>query len=140
MEEPYIIKGGKHTDSRGVLSYINGFDLSPVRRFYTIEHPTTEIVRGWRGHKIEQRWFSVVEGIFLVKLVQIDDWKNPNPALKQLSFTLSEAEHSVLHVPKGFASSLQALVPSSKILVFADSFAEDAIVDDYLFPTDYFTG
>ena len=136
MELPKVIKGGKHTDDRGTLSYFNEFDMSPIHRFYVIEHPTVDIKRGWRGHKIEQRWFSVCRGSFLVKLVKIDDWTSPTPKALQYKFILNDSE--VLHVPKGYASYLKANEPCSKLIVFADGKIADAGLDDYLFPIDYF--
>ena len=71
MEKPQILTGGVFTDHRGTLKYNNGFDMSQVKRFYTIEHPDTSTIRAWRGHKIEQRWFSVSKGAFVIKLVKI---------------------------------------------------------------------
>ena len=140
MGQPNIIEGAKHTDSRGTLSFINEFDMLQIRRFYTIEHPNIEIERGWRGHKIEQRWFSVSKGSFVVKLVRIDNWEFPSPILQQQEFILSEKQHSVLHIPKGYASCLKANEANSKLIVFADSTVENAELDDYLFPIDYFKG
>lgn len=136
MELPKIIKGGKHTDARGTLSYFNEFDMSSINRIYMIEHPDIDVERGWRGHKIEQRWFSVCKGSFLVKLVKIDNWTTPDAKVKQHVFTLTDGE--ILHAPKEYASCLRAIEPNSKILIFADSKIENAGLDDYLFPTDYF--
>lgn len=136
MEQPKILKGGKHTDARGTLAYFNGFDMSAIRRFYLIEHPDTEIERGWRGHKIEQRWFSVCQGSFLIKLVKIDNWTSPNSNAEQIVFILDDTD--VLYIPKGYASYLKANEPKSKLIIFADSKIEDAGLDDFLFPIDYF--
>ncbi len=136
MEHPKIIKGGKHTDARGTLAYFNEFDMFAIRRFYWIEHPDIDLERGWRGHKVEQRWFSVCQGSFLVKLVKIDDWTSPSSGLEQNVFILNDTE--VLHIPKGYASYLKANEPNSKLIVFADSKIADAGLDDYLFPINYF--
>ncbi len=57
---PLSIKGGRHIDERGTLTFFNNFDMSPVKRFYVIDHPDTTIVRAWQGHKVEQKWFYVV--------------------------------------------------------------------------------
>lgn len=138
MAQAQIIKGGQHTDSRGRLNFINDFDMKPVRRFYTIEHADITTERGWRAHKIEQRWFHVSKGIFKIKLIKIDDWVNPSKNLPQELYVLSAEETSVLHVPAGYASSLQALVANAKIIVFADHEVEHAKHDDYLFPLAHF--
>lgn len=133
-----IIVGGSHTDERGTISFINGFDMTPVKRFYQIKHPNTSIIRAWRGHQIEQRWFSVSKGAFLIKLVKITNWDMPDKNSFQEKFVLKAADHSVLHVPAGYASSLQALEEDSELLVFADYDINHARQDDYLFPSDYF--
>lgn len=138
MGAPKTIVGGQHTDERGTLCFINDFDMTPVKRFYTISHPDTSIIRGWRGHKIEQRWFHVSRGSFEIKLVQIDDWVKPNRNLTQDVFILTSEESTVLHVPVGFASSLRAFEPDSKLIVFADTDIQNTQHDDYLFPVDYF--
>ncbi|RZK01434.1 MAG: sugar epimerase, partial [Flavobacterium sp.] len=78
---PQIIKGGSHTDERGTICFQNDFDMSAIKRFYVIKHLSSEVERGWRGHKIEQRWFYVVKGIFRISIVKIDDWTNPSETL-----------------------------------------------------------
>lgn len=137
MSSPKLISGATHIDQRGTLSFINDFDLSPVKRFYTITHPNTSIIRAWRGHKIEQRWFHVCKGAFEIKLVKIDNWTKPSVNLTQDIFILNVEKPTVLHVPVGFASSLRALQPDSKLVVFADTDI-NAQNDDYLFSADYF--
>jgi len=136
--KPVIIVGNRHIDSRGVLSYNNEFNMAQIKRFYSIEHPDVNIVRAWRGHRIENRWFSVSKGSFIIKAVEIDDWASPSPSLPQLVFHLTADESTVLHVPKGYATSLQATEANSKIIIFADGDIADAKNDDHLFPNDYF--
>lgn len=136
--QPNIVKGGSHTDHRGTISFINDFDMNQIKRFYIIEHPDTETVRGWRGHKIEQRWFYVTEGTFVIDLVRIDDFESPSVDLPVTQFKLSVKDTEVLHVPVGYASSIKALTPNSKLIVFADYGVENAPLDDYLYPVDYF--
>ena len=63
---PAIIKGDRHTDLRGTLFYNNNFDLSAIKRMYVIENHSTNFVRAWQGHQIEQRWFSVIKGSFRI--------------------------------------------------------------------------
>lgn len=134
-----IINGGSHTDDRGTITFINDFDMQLVKRFYRIKHHDTSIIRGWRGHKIEQRWFHVNIGIFEIKIIKIDNWKTPNPTICQQIFTLRADENAVLHIPAGYASSLKALEANSELVVFADYSIEHAKKDDYLFPLDYFS-
>ncbi len=67
-----MIKGGMAKDHRGQIRFVNDFDLSEVKRFYIIKNADTELVRGWRAHRIEQRWFYVLSGAFIIDVVCID--------------------------------------------------------------------
>ena len=135
-----ILKGDTHIDDRGSICYINCFDLTPIKRFYFIKPSNTTIVRAWRAHKIEQRWFHVTKGSFEIKLVKINNWQNPNRNLIQESIILIHRDNVVLHIPKGFASSIKACEENSELMVFADYQMEHAKNDNYLFPIDYFIG
>lgn len=136
--KPGVISGGIHTDQRGTLRFFNDFDMEPVKRFYIIEHPDTETIRGWRAHRIEQRWFQITQGAFKIQLIKIDNWEVPSKSLLIEEFIISAQDNKVLHIPKGFASSIQALENNSKVIVFADYGIENAKLDDYLYPVDYF--
>lgn len=135
---PNIIQGGCHTDERGTLSFFNDFDLLAVKRFYSIQHSNITVKRGWRGHKIEQRWFGVTAGAFRISLVKIDHWEKPSPNLIIHHFELLAEDNQILHVPAGYVSNLQAIKPNSKVLVFADHGIEHAKIDDYLYSNNYF--
>lgn len=140
IDKVEIISGGHHVDSRGEVSFINDFDMSQVKRFYRIKHFDVETVRGWRAHKIEQRWFHVFSGSFMVSLVKIDNWEKPSPNLEQHKFILKATDISVLHIPVGYASNLQAIDENSEMIVFADYPIENAENDNYLYPSDFFIG
>lgn len=133
-------KGGRHADERGTIFFFNDFDMTEVKRFYRINHPHTSVVRGWRGHKIEQRWFHVCVGIFEIKIVEIDNWDSPNPDVQSTAIILSAEQDEVLYIAKGYATSFKALTPNSEMIVFADFSIEHAKNDDYIFPADYFKG
>jgi len=136
-KEPILIKGGQHTDNRGQIRFNNDFDLTEVKRIYTIENRSTETIRAWQGHKIEQRWFSAVSGSFKIKLIKIDNWENPSKNLEKLTFVINAEKLEVLHVPQGYVSSIQALEEGSKLLVMAN-YLLGAIKDEYRFEVDYF--
>jgi dTDP-4-dehydrorhamnose 3,5-epimerase-like enzyme len=133
-----IIKGTTHKDHRGTLTYVNDFNMREVKRMYMIHHTDKVTKRGWRGHKLEQRWFFVTQGQFKVSFVKIDNWENPNPNLNITTYELSASEASVLHMPSGYASCLQALVPNSTILVYANASIEEASLDNYQYDPSYF--
>lgn len=135
--KPNLIKGGSHSDQRGTITFMNDFDMDQVKRFYVIEHPDTKTIRAWRGHKIEQRWFHAIQGSFLIRIVEIENWENPNTDLPIIEFKLSAKSTEVLHIPVGYASSLQALEKDSKLIVFADYDISNVEKDNYLFPEEY---
>lgn len=132
-----IIKGSFHSDQRGTVFYNNDFDASAVKRIYVIENATTAIIRAWQGHKIEQRWFSAINGSFKIGLIKIDNWENPAKNLEMLTFTIHAATLEVLHVPQGYVSSIQAMEVGSKLLVMADHLLGE-IKDEYRYDVDYF--
>ena len=135
--DPNIINGNVHTDFRGSLYYNNDFDAKEVKRIYFIENKDTEFVRAWQGHKIEQRWFSAVQGSFEIKLIEVDDWENPSKDSFVHSFILKANQLDILHVPKGYISSIQALELNSKLMLMADYLLGE-VKDEYRFDADYF--
>jgi len=134
---PKLTKGEVYNDERGKLFYNNCFDVSAIKRIYVIENESTSITRKWQGHKIEQRWFNAVTGSFKILLIQIDDWGKPSKDLKAQEFILNSNTLDVLHIPKGYVSSVQALEKSSKLLVMADYFFGE-IEDEFRYSEDYF--
>lgn len=116
-----LLQGGSHVDERGQLLYNNDFDLEPVRRIYTIEHNHTELIRGWMGHEIENRWFAVVSGGFRIRVKPVNNWEKPDLDESDAAvFVLSAGMLDVLHIPPAHIFCLQALEPGSKIVVMAD--------------------
>lgn len=141
MMEENIVKsiiGGIAKDYRGQIRFVNDFDMAQVKRFYIIKNTDTELVRGWRAHRMEQRWFYVLSGSFTVDLIQIDNWEKASPDLPVEKRILKSEGHEVLHVPVGYGTAFQALEPESELLVFADYGIENAKDDDYTWPVDYF--
>lgn len=135
--KPTLLVGDVHKDSRGSLYYNNIFDLNKIKRIYYIESENTSVIRAWQGHKIEQRWFSAVHGSFNILLIQIDSWEEPNKSLEPQEFILSSNTLDVLHIPKGYVSSIQALEEFSKLLVMADYLLGE-LNDEYKYPQNYF--
>ncbi|PRD46802.1 WxcM-like domain-containing protein [Sphingobacterium haloxyli] len=132
------IIGGIAKDHRGQIRFVNDFDMAQVKRFYIIKNTDTELIRGWRAHRMEQRWFYVLSGTFAVDLIKIDNWENASPDLPVNKLILKADEQQVLHVPIGYGTAFQALEPESELLVFADYGIEHAKNDDYTWPVDYF--
>lgn len=139
MGELGFIQGGVAKDERGQIRFVNEFDMSLVKRFYIIKNADTALIRGWRAHRIEQRWFYVLSGSFNLAVVKIDDWENPSPSLPIENLILNAADMKVLHVPVGYGTAFRALEVGSELLVYADYPVSHASLDDYTWKSDYFT-
>lgn len=120
MRQPYLIKGGNHIDERGRINFVNDFDMSHIKRLYYTEHFSTDVVRAWQAHIVEKRWFLCTQGEFIVKLVKIDDVKNPSEDFEVFEFSLMADDPQVLFIPEGFANGFQAKKENSKLMIFSD--------------------
>lgn len=132
------IKGGIAQDERGQIRFVNDFDMTEVKRFYIIKNKDTDLVRGWRGHRIEQRWFYVLSGAFSLDLVQIDDWIQPSRELLVENCVMSSDDLTVLYIPAGYATAIRALEEQSELLVYSDYPVSHASEDNHVYPLDYF--
>lgn len=132
------IQGGIAKDQRGQIRFVNDFDMSEVKRFYIIKNQDIDLMRGWRAHRIEQRWFYVLSGSFVVNIVQIDDWQEASRNLPVERKVIDSRENQVLHLSPGYATAFRALEQESELLVFADYGIDHATKDDYTYPLDYF--
>lgn len=132
------IQGGVAKDHRGQIRFVNDFDMRLVKRFYIIKNADLDLIRGWRAHRIEQRWFYVLSGSFSIDIIKIDNWELPSKDLEVNREILDSADQKVLHLSSGYATAFQALETNSEIIVFADYGIENASLDDYTYPLDYF--
>ncbi len=129
-QKPCLIEGGVFEDERGKLEFVNNFNLAEIKRFYISTNNSTEIFRGWQGHKIEKRWFYCVKGAFEIKLIKIDDWENPSSNLKIEEFILDEKKSHVLFIPNGYVNGFSATVENSKLLIFSDYLLNEIMNDE----------
>lgn len=132
-----FLKGKKHEDERGTITFNNEFDASEIKRIYTIENHSPNFVRGWQGHKIEQRWFACMKGEFEISVIELDDFKNPSEDVTISKYILEDKELTYLHIPAGCITAVQAKTGGSKLLVLAD-YESGEIQDEYRFPLEYF--
>ncbi|MBB5332743.1 WxcM-like domain-containing protein [Chryseobacterium koreense] len=132
-----LLKGSFHQDERGVITFNNDFDAAEIKRIYTMENRSPDFVRGWQGHKIEQRWFACVAGEFEISVIEIDDFENPSKDLMISKYILQDKALTFLHAPAGCVTAIQAKKEGSKLLVLAD-YGLGEIQDEYRFPLDYF--
>lgn len=133
---PIIFQGAKYTDYRGILSFANEFDLSGVKRMYTVFHPHKNIVRAWQGHERESKWFRCISGSFVVAWKKIDDFLNPNDFPTAEYTILRSDEPSVLFIPPGYANGLKALTDNSEIMVFSDYYLGESLDEKIRFDKD----
>lgn len=132
-----ILQGNKFIDQRGRITYNNDFDASQIKRIYTIENHSTDFIRGWQGHQIEQRWFACMKGRFEISVIEVDDFTKPSKDLIIQKYILTDEVLTYLHVPAACITAIQAKSLDSKLLVLAD-YGLGEINDEYRFDLDYF--
>ena len=131
------IEGARFEDYRGSVSFVNDFKFEGIERFYVITNSDENPVRAWQGHKIEQRWFSAINGSFQITLITPNDWENPTEIVQKHTFILESGTLDVLHIPSGFLSHIKALQDNAQLLVLAD-YKLGEIADEYKFPLETF--
>jgi dTDP-4-dehydrorhamnose 3,5-epimerase-like enzyme len=138
LKKPTIFTGKTHQDERGKLRFNNDFDTTEIKRIYFIENIDNQYIRAWQGHKVEERWFSVVKGSFEIKLIEINDWNSPDKDSEVITYDLNDENFKILHIPAGYISSIQSKEEVSKLMVMAN-YALGEIDDEYRFPYNFFT-
>lgn len=132
-----LLEGKKYQDDRGVITFNNDFDASKIKRIYTIENHSIDFIRGWQGHKIEQRWFASMKGSFEISVIVVDDFTNPSKNSTIQKYFLTDEVLTYLHVPAGCITAIQSMKNDCKLLVLSD-YSIGEIADEYRFPIDYF--
>lgn len=132
-----LLGGEKYQDERGIITFNNDFEALPIKRIYTIENHSTQIIRGWQGHKIEQRWFACMKGSFEISVIEVDDFTNPSKDLTIKKYILTDEVLTYLHIPAGCLTAIQAKSENSKLLILADHKLGE-INDEYRFDLNYF--
>jgi hypothetical protein len=138
VKQPFLLKGNYHGDHRGVIKYNNEFDLSNVKRVYSIANKDSSRVRGFQGHLIEKRWFTATAGEFEVRVVNIMNWPEIDKKQKPFTFKLDNSCMDILCVPAGFMTCIEQIGESGSLMVFADYFLGE-VDDEYRLDLDYFT-
>ena len=127
--KPEVIAGGVHADERGVLRFCNDFNLSAVKRFYTIANSASEPVRGWIGHKRETKWFFPLRG---KSTIEVENFGHGNGREK---FLLDAKEPCVLKVQPGNWFCIKQYEPA-EVMVFSDCKVGEFKNDDLRRPYD----
>ena len=125
-------QGCTYADARGLLRFCNDFDMSAVRRFYTIANSVEQPVRGWIGHKRETKWFFPVKGVTEI-VVEPMDLAAKNAEVAKSSVVLAADKPSVLKVEPGnwFCVKQDG---SAEVMVFSDCKVGEFENDDFRRP------
>lgn len=131
-KKPFVIDGGRHADARGVLRFCNAFDLSAVKRFYTIANSAEQPVRGWIGHKKETKWFFPLRGRTTILSESMDSSEKDAEIAKDI-FVLEETKPGVLEVPPGNWFCIKQ-DGNAEVMIFSDCKVGEHKNDDYRRP------
>lgn len=134
---PVLIEGKLHIDDRGEVTFINGFDMTSIRRFYTIKNHRAGFIRAWHGHKKEAKFITVVEGAAVIAGVEIDNWDNPSRDSKVHRFILSAKKPAAIFIPEGYANGFMTLTEDTRLIIFSNKTVEDSLKDDFRYDAYY---
>lgn len=137
MTKPTLIPISIHSDARGEMRYCNEFDLSTVKRFYSIAFAEKDRVRAWQAHKIETKAIMPISGISKVVLVQLMDF-DLGIGGEIFEFTLDASSPSILLIPGGYANGLQSKSVDSSLMIFSNLSLDEAKNDDFRFEENDF--
>ena len=124
-----LTNGGLHVDARGALRFCNDFDMSTVKRFYTIANSVDQPVRGWIGHKRETKWFFPLKGTTEIVVEPMGDLSAETPT----RFVLSAANPAVLKIPGGNWFCIEQH-DGAEVMVFSDCKVGEFENDDFRRP------
>ena len=134
--EPLLFESKSNSDHRGTVSFTNDLNLSKVVRTYKVTNKQVRTVRAWHGHKIEAKLIKVLEGEFIVSLVQIDDWSKPSKDNEVFEYKIDN-NSDIIYIPPGFANGAMNTISNSKIMYFSTLELEDSAKDDYRYESKY---
>ena len=79
---------------------------------------SVDFKRGWKGHKIEKRWFQCIYGEVEINVANIDQLEKKN--IRPIKFTLSQNSFDILYVPPGYATMILQKTEGAKVQAFSD--------------------
>jgi dTDP-4-dehydrorhamnose 3,5-epimerase len=124
----FLIKGNLYKDNRGIVRFVNDFDMKNVVRMYCIE-PQLGIIRAWQGHKKETKWFFAAKGSFVVKVVDMKtNFLN--------KFILTDLESNIVEIPGGNYNGFEALEEGSVLMVYSNFTTIQSKEDDFRLSLD----
>lgn len=129
-KEPLHFQGNLAVDDRGEVGFVNEFDFTGVKRFYSVYNHKQGFVRAWHAHKNEAKYVTVTSGAALVGAVAVDNWDKPSPTAPVARFVLAANKPSVLFIPAGYANGFMSLSPETRMMFFSTSTLEQSRGDD----------
>lgn len=135
-----LIEGNTFSDERGSVIFCNDFMMEQVKRMYIVAPSSTQKIRAWQGHKVEQKWFFCLSGSFEIKIVKVNDFVSPANNLPVSEFFLNSELPQVLHVPGGFANGIRAASPDSRLIIYSNFAVEESGNDDFRFDINTWNG
>ena len=127
-----LIQGGTYADDRGSLRFCNDFDMSAVKRFYTIANSAEQPVRGWIGHKRVTKWFFPLSGVTTIE-VEPMDLAAKDAEVAKSSVVLAADKPSVLKVEPGNWFCIKQ-DGNAEVMVFSDCKVGEFENDDFRRP------
>ena len=114
------------------MRFCNDFDMSAVKRLYTIANSEEQPVRGWIGHKRETKWFFPLKGTTTVAVEpmggEVLAAKSAKGAKK--TFVLDSGRPSVLKVDPGNWFCIEQH-DGAEVMVFSDCKVGEFANDDF---------
>jgi dTDP-4-dehydrorhamnose 3,5-epimerase len=110
---------GDKTGKKGII----------FKRSYIINNNQQGVVRGFHGHRKENKLFFVPRGCFkfIIMNMETREWKE---------YILSEAAPKILFVPGGHYNGFVSLTDDALLITFSSSSMEESIKDDVRLPFD----
>ncbi|RJQ26457.1 sugar epimerase [Candidatus Parcubacteria bacterium] len=137
MNEPKLMQGGVGIDDRGEVGFVNEFNFSGVKRFYTVKNYRRGFIRAWHAHRREAKYVTVVKGTAIVGAVKIDNWENPSKELKIHRYVLSAGKPSMLFIPNNYANGFMNLTDDTILVFYSSSTLEESQGDDTRYDAHY---
>ena len=132
-----LIEGGSAVDDRGTVGFINDFNFSRIKRFYTVTNHQTGFVRAWHAHRFEAKYITVSRGAAIIGAVKIDDWVKPSHNSQVDRYVLLANKPSAVYIPAGYANGFMTLVEGTILVFFSTATLEESRDDDVRYDARY---
>ncbi len=132
-----LIEGGLAVDDRGTVGYVNDFNFSGVKRFYTVTNHRAGFVRAWHAHRREAKYVTVTRGAAVIGAVKIDNWEKPAKDSHVSRYVLAARKPAVLYIPAGYANGFMSLTDDATLAFFSTATVAESQGDDIRYDARY---